>query len=46
VVASKLGFAIGAPMSVFIDKSGIIQRYQIGAFSNQADIENILATLK
>jgi peroxiredoxin len=46
VVASKLGFAIGAPMSVFIDKSGIIQKYQIGAFSNQADIENILATLE
>ena len=46
IVASKLGFAIGAPMSVFIDKSGIIQKYQIGAFSSQADIENILATLE
>lgn len=46
IVASKLGFAIGAPMSVFIDKSGIIQRYQIGAFASQADIENILATLQ
>lgn len=46
MVAAKLGFAIGAPMSVFIDKSGIIQNYQIGAFSCQADIENILSTLE
>jgi peroxiredoxin len=46
MVAAKLGFAIGAPMSVFIDKSGIIKKYQIGALESQEALENILQTLE
>jgi peroxiredoxin len=45
-VASELGFAIGAPMSVFIDKSGIIKQYQIGPLKSQQDLEAILQTLE
>jgi peroxiredoxin len=46
MVATKLGFAIGAPMSVFIDQSGIIKKYQIGALESQEALENILKTLQ
>jgi peroxiredoxin len=46
MIATKLGFAVGAPMTVFIDKSGIIQQYQIGSLKSQEDIENILSTLE
>lgn len=42
IVATKLGFSIGAPMSVFIDKQGIIQEYRIGPLQNQEEIENLL----
>jgi len=44
-VASKLGFAIGAPMSVFVDTKGIIKKYQIGPLQSQEEIENILKSL-
>jgi len=44
-VAAKLGFAIGAPISVFVDKNGIIKKYQIGPLDSQSEIEDILKTL-
>ena len=45
IVATKLGFAAGAPITVFIDKKGAIKKYQIGPLQSQAEIENILKTL-
>jgi peroxiredoxin len=44
-VASKLGFAIGAPITVFIDKKGIIKKYQIGTLPSQAVVEEIIKSL-
>lgn len=45
-VASTLGFSIGAPMTVFVDKSGIIQKYQIGPLKSTEDINAVLKTLE
>ncbi|HJX03810.1 MAG TPA: TlpA disulfide reductase family protein [Dehalococcoidia bacterium] len=45
IVAATLGFAVGAPMTVFVDKQGVIQQYKIGPLQNQEEIENILKTL-
>ncbi len=44
-VASKLGFAVAAPITVFIDKSGVIKKYQIGPLKSQEEIETILNSL-
>jgi peroxiredoxin len=44
-VASKLGFAVGAPMTVFIDKKGIIKKYQIGTLPGQAAVDEIIKSL-
>lgn len=44
-VATKLGFAIGAPMTVFVDTKGVIKKYQIGPLKSQEEIENILKSL-
>ena len=45
IVATKLGFAVGAPMNIFIDKEGTIKAYKIGPLQNEAEIETILKTL-
>ena len=45
IVAAKLGFAVGAPMTVFVDKKGFIKQYKIGPLQNREEIENILETL-
>lgn len=45
-VATTLGFAIGAPMTVFIDRSGVIQKYQIGPLKSQQDIQYILQSME
>jgi peroxiredoxin len=44
-VASKLGFAAGAPITVYIDKKGIIKKYNLGPMKSQADVEAIIKTL-
>ena len=44
-VASKLGFGPSAPITVFIDKKGIIKNYNIGPLPSQEAIENILKSL-
>jgi len=45
MVASKLGFAIGAPISVFVDKKGVIKKYQIGPLGSQEEIEEAIKSL-
>jgi peroxiredoxin len=44
-VASKLGFAAGAPITVYIDKKGIIKKYNLGPMKSQADVEAIIKSL-
>ncbi len=34
------------PTTFFIDKNGIIKKIQVGSFENQAQIENILSTMR
>jgi peroxiredoxin len=40
-VAQKYN-VMGIPTTFFIDKEGVIQNIKVGAFQNQAEIENIL----
>jgi peroxiredoxin len=45
-VASKLGFAVGAPISVFVNTGGKVTKYQIGPLSSQEEIEEAIIALQ
>lgn len=43
--AKRLGFPVGAPINVFIDRSGVIRNYKIGPLKSQQEIEEIIKSL-